>query len=136
MAQKEAKKVGVNFNFKRVANNLQKQYGKKVENAVEKAANNAKQQVNQVRNSNKFKQNQKVANKATFKSVINNIQTQLTAQLEKVPNAQAKKNLIALLDNGAKQAKDRLRSQGLLAKNIKNTVNAKLPEAQNEGAKL
>merc|ERR1712001_371179 len=136
MAQREAKKLGITFNFKRLSNNLQRQYGKKVENAIENTANNAKNTYAKASNSKQNKQFQKQASQATFNGVITRIQNQVKKQLNQVPNKQAKDNLIALLNNGAKQAREQLKKQQLLDQNIKNTVNAALPKVQGEGAKL
>merc|ERR1711972_910239 len=76
------------------------------------------------------------AKKASFNSVVTNVQTQLKQQLRKIPNAQAKQNLIALLDQGAKEAKTQLRKQGLLNKNVVNQAKAQLPAVEQQGALL
>merc|ERR1712115_281584 len=74
--------------------------------------------------------------KATFNSVVTNVQAELKKQLRNIPNAQAKKNLIALLDQGAKEAKSQLRKQGLGSKNIVNQAKAQIPKVEAQGALL
>merc|ERR1712233_9257 len=124
MAQKEAEKVGITFNFNKVQQNLKNQFDDKFVDQVESLANKAQQ----------------FANRATFNGVVNNIQRELKAQLRQIPNAPAKKNLISLLDQGAAEAKNRLNAEGLGNKNIKKTAqqeyNKRLPQAQAEQAKL
>merc|ERR1712117_340184 len=109
MAQKIGKEHGINFNFKNVANGLQKKYANKAQKA----------------------------SKATFNGILNNIQNQAKAQLQKIKDPKARKNLIALLDNGAQQAKDQLKKQRLLHANIKKTVETKVaPQLKERGGKL
>ena len=98
MAQQEAKKVGIKFNFKQVMNKVQAQYEAPAKQAINKAANNAQaqiqSQINQAKNNPQVQKLQNRAQTATFNSVISNIQNQLKKQLQKVPNNKAKKNLI------------------------------------------
>merc|ERR1712178_214432 len=91
---------------------------------------------NQAKNNQNFQKLQNQAQSATFNSVVSNIQKELKKQLQNVPNKQAKKNLISLLDQGAKEAKSALQKQQLLNKNIKKQVQAQKPFLQEEGGKL
>merc|ERR1711972_1042571 len=122
MAQQEAKKVGIKFNFNQVMNNINRQYADAAANAIESAASDAETEFNArnaaVRADPEFQRQVNAAKKASVNSVVNSIQAELKKQLQNIDNAQAKKNLNALLDQGAKEAKDQLRKQGLLNKNI------------------
>merc|ERR1712130_586369 len=124
MAQTEASKVGINFDFNQVGRSLQAKYGNQVVQYVENAAGNAQKTYKKTVNNPQFKQQQKKASKLNFNQAIDAIKAELNNQLQKVPNKEAKKNLVALLNNGAKQAKAQLRKQSLLQKNIQKTVNA------------
>merc|ERR1712130_39291 len=144
MAQKEAEKVGITFNFNKVQQNLKNQFDDEFVDQVESLANKAEQAANSqaaaVQQNPNVKKAQQFANRATFNGVVNNIQRELKAQLRQIPNAPAKKNLISLLDQGAAEAKNRLNAEGLGNKNIKKTAqqeyNKRLPQAQAEQAKL
>ena len=140
MAQKEAKKVGITFNFKKVMKNINQQYAGKAQNAIEGAAAAAENEFNArqaaVQANPEFQSKVNQAKKASFNSVVTNVQTELKKQLQNIPNAQAKKNLIALLDQGAKEAKTQLRKQGLLNKNVVNQAKAQLPAVEQQGALL
>merc|ERR1711972_565693 len=93
MAQKEAKKVGINFNFNRVMNNINRQYGEAAQNAIESAASNAEKEFNArnaaVRADPEFQRQVNAAKKASFNSVVSSIQAQLKKQLQNIDNAQA-----------------------------------------------
>merc|ERR1712072_902811 len=95
MAQKEAKKVGIKFNFNQVMNNIERQYKDAAVNAIESAASDAQNKANAqiaAAQANQEVQRQlNIAKKASFNSVVTNVQTQLKQQLRKIPNAQAKK---------------------------------------------
>ena len=140
MAQKEAKKVGITFNFKKVMKNINEQYAGAAEDAIESAAAAAQNEFNSrqaaVQANPEFQSKVNQAKKASFNSVVTNVQTQLKQQLQNIPNAQAKKNLIALLDQGAKEAKTQLRKQGLLNKNVVNQAKAQIPAVEQQGALL
>merc|ERR1711972_494377 len=140
MGQQEAKKVGIKFNFNQVMNNINRQYADAAANAIESAASDAENEFNNrkaaAQANPKFQRQVNQAKKASFNSVVNNIQAQLKKQLQNIPNAQAKKNLNALLDQGAKEAKDQLRKQGLLNKNIVKQAKAQIPKVEAQGALL
>merc|ERR1711972_462561 len=140
MAQQEAKKVGIKFNFNQVMNNIERQYKDAAANAIESAASDAENEFNNrkaaARANPEFQRQVNQAKKASFNSVVTNVQTQLKQQLRKIPNDQAKQNLIALLDQGAKEAKTQLRKQGLLNKNIVKQAKAKIPAVEQQGALL
>merc|ERR1712187_80704 len=136
MAQQEAKKFGIKFNFKQVMNNVQSKYEVPAKKAINKAANNAQAQINQAKNNPDVQKLQNQYQSATFNSVVTIIQNELKKQLQNVPNKQAKKHLISLLDQGAKEAKTALQKQQLLNKNIKKQVEAQKPFLQQEGGKL
>merc|ERR1712178_450866 len=124
MAQQEAKKIGITFNFKKVMNNIERQYADAAANAIESAASDAENEFNArqaaVQADPEFQKQVNQAKKASFNSVVTKVQAQLKKQLQNIPNAQAKKNLNALLDQGAQEAKSQLRKHGLLNKNIVN----------------
>ena len=140
MAQQEAKKVGIKFNFNQVMNNIQRQYAGAAANAIESAASDAENEYNNrkaaAQANPEFQKQVKQAKKASFNSVVTKVQAQLKKQLQNIPNAQAKKNLNALLDQGAKEAKSQLRKQGLLNKNIVNQAKAQIPTVKAQGALL
>merc|ERR1711976_461369 len=140
MAQQEAKKIGITFNFKKVMNNINRQYGETAQNAIESAASDAENEFNArqaaVQADPEFQRQVKQAKKASFNSVVTKVQAELKKQLQNIPNAQAKKNLNALLDQGAKEAKSQLRKQGLLNKNIVNQAKAQIPAVKAQGALL
>ena len=140
MAQQEAKKVGIKFNFNQVMNNIQRQYAGAAANAIESAASDAENEYNNrkaaAQANPEFQKQVKQAKKASFNSVVTKVQAQLKKQLQNIPNAQAKKNLNALLDQGAKEAKSQLRKQGLLNKNIVNQAKAQIPAVEAQGALL
>jgi len=121
-------------------NNIERQYKDAAVNAIESAASDAQNKANAqiaAAQANPEVQRQlNIAKKASFNSVVTNVQTQLKQQLRKIPDAQAKKNLIALLDQGAKEAKTKLRQQGLLNKNVVNQAKAQLPAVEQQGALL
>merc|ERR1711997_1046780 len=131
-----AKRVGIDFKFNTVKNKLRRQYNDQVVNAIENTANDAQNKYDKASKNRQNKQFQNKASKATFNGIITRIQTQVTKQLNQVPNKQAKDSLIALLNNGAKRARDQLKKEQLLNQNIKDTVNGALPRVQKEGAKL
>merc|ERR1711972_993913 len=97
MAQQEAKKVGINFNFNRVMNNINRQYGEAAQNAIESAASDAENEFNArnaaVRADPEFQRQVNAAKKASFNSVVNSIQAELKKQLQNIDNAQTKKIL-------------------------------------------
>merc|ERR1712117_125145 len=128
---------GINFNFQNVANGLQRKYANKAQKAIEAGAKNAQKKFNAQKNSQQARQFEQKANKATFNGILNNIQNQAKAQLQKIKDPKARKNLLALLDNGAQQAKDQLKKQRLLHANIKKTVETKVaPQLKERGGKL
>merc|ERR1712154_580825 len=92
----------------------------------------AKKTYNQQVNSQEFQANKEAASKLTFNKAINAVQNQVTKQIKKIPNQQAKTNLIALLKNGAKEAKAELQNRKLLTKNIQETVEKKIPDAKEQ----
>merc|ERR1711972_827834 len=116
-------------------NKVEAKYKAPAKQAINKAANDAQAQI-QSKNNQNFQKLQNQAQSATFNSVVSNIQKELKKQLQNVPNKKAKKNLISLLDEGAKQAKSALQKQQLLNKNIKKQVQAQKPFLQQEGGKL
>merc|ERR1712115_345928 len=128
------------FNFNTVMNNINRQYADAAQAAIESAAAAAENQFNtqkaNAESNPEFQKGVKQAQKATFNSVVTNVQAQLKKQLRNIPNAQAKKNLIALLDQGAKEAKSQLRKQGLGSKNIVNQAKAQIPKVEAQGALL
>merc|ERR1712066_230678 len=139
-AQKAAKKVGIKFNFQNVLNNLENQYGDTVVAAVENLATNAEQKANEnvavAKQNPEFKNAQRFANQATFNKVVGTMQRGLKQQLKKIPNNEAQKNLIKLLDQGAAEAKKQLNKYDLGTKNVIKTVNnqynGRLPEAKQQ----
>merc|ERR1712178_37147 len=134
MAQQEAKKVGIKFNFNQVMNNIERQYADAAANAIESAASNAENEFNArqvaVQADPEFQKQVNQAKKASFNSVVTKVQAELKKQLQNIPNAQAKKNLNALLDQGAQEAKSQLRKHGLLNKNIVNQAKAQIPAVE------
>merc|ERR1712061_670242 len=133
MAQDQAKKYGINFNYEKVINSINRKHGAQAKQALNKAADNAEKQFNQLQNQVQSNPNVQKFQNQTPNKVITKIQTELKKQLNKVNHAQAKKSLTNLLNQGAQEAKDQLKSQGLLNKNIKNQVDAKLPELEQNG---
>merc|ERR1711912_116299 len=116
---------------------FKKKYANKAQKAIEAGAKNAQKSFNAQKNSVRAQQFQQKASKATFNGILNNIQNQAKAQLQKIKDPKARKNLLALLDNGAQQAKDQLKKQRLLHANIKKTVETKVaPQLKERGGKL
>merc|ERR1711972_1254462 len=109
MAQQEAKKVGIKFNFNQVMNNIERQYKDAAANAIESAASDAENEFNNrkaaAQANPEFKKQVKQAKKATFNSVVTNVQTELKKQLQNIPNAQAKKILSLFLTKVLKKPK-------------------------------
>ena len=111
LGQKEAKKVGVNFDFKQVTNNVATKYGQQTQDAVESIQKKAASVMIQE------------YSKKSYPGVIpnspTNIQNSLKKQLNKIPHAQAKKNLNNLLSQTAKEAI-----------NERKELNGKIPQVQ------
>merc|ERR1712061_388064 len=58
MAQDQAKKYGINFNYEKVIHSINRKHGAQAKQALNKAANNAEKQFNQLQN--QVKSNPKV----------------------------------------------------------------------------
>merc|ERR1712026_182034 len=135
--QKEAKKYGVNINPQKIANQLQKEYGAQVKSGFNNAVKQGQQAYNnapgQLKNNQNFQQAKNFANKATFSQVLATVQKELTNQIKKIDNPKVVKNLNALVNSGAAEAKNQLKNAGIKANaNIKNTANKELKKAQNQ----
>merc|ERR1711972_1308163 len=134
---KEAKKYGLDINFKKIANQLEKEYGAQVKSGINKAVKQGQQAYNnapaQLNNNENFVKAQKFANKATFSQVLNTVQKELKNQIKKIDNPKVVNNLNALVNSGAAEAKNQLKKAGIKANsNIKNTANKELKKAQNQ----
>merc|ERR1712178_532320 len=134
---KEAKKYGVNINFQKIANQLQKEYGAQVESGINKAVKQGQQAYNnapaQLNNNKNFQKAQNFAKKATFGQVLATVQKELKNQIKKIDNPKVVNNLNALVNSGAAEAKSQLKKAGIKANaNIKNTANKELKKAQNQ----
>merc|ERR1712031_47320 len=65
MAQDQAKKYGINFNYEKVINSINRKHGAEAKQALNKAANNAEKQFNQSQNQVQSNSNvQKLQNQA------------------------------------------------------------------------
>lgn len=109
---------------------LEKQYGKKVQSAVQEAAvkaeSLAKNGQADIKNNQNIAEAQKLANSATFGSVLNRIQNALKDQVKNIPNQQVKNSLNSIVNQGAAEAKKAMKANKLgLNKNIKKTITTK-----------
>merc|ERR1712046_482130 len=105
MAQDQAKKYGINFNYEKVINSINRKHGAQAKQALNKAANNAEKQFNQLQNQVQSNPNVQKFQNQTPNKVITKIQTELKKQLNKVNNAQAKKVLLIFLTKVPKKPK-------------------------------
>merc|ERR1711957_510811 len=136
LAQAEGKKYGIEFDLSAVYASLNKQYGKQVKTAVNdqvaKAQGFAKN--NQIeanlQKNQKLKNVQKTAKAATFEGILGRIQKELKDQVKNIPNKQVQKSLNSIVTQGAKEASNAMRANGLRG-NIKKNVQKKFN--QNKG---
>ena len=130
LAQSEGAKYGIDFDLNAVYASLEKQYGKKVQSAVQEAAvkaeSLAKNGQADIKNNQNIAEAQKLANSATFGSVLNRIQNALKDQVKNIPNQQVKNSLNSIVNQGAAEAKKAMKANKLgLNKNIKKTITTK-----------
>jgi len=117
LAQSEGKKYGIDFDLTAVYESLNKQYGKQVQSAVKGAAAKAQNLANngesQLENNQNIKKAQKFAQSATFDGVLAQVQKALKQQVKNIPNKQVQKSLTSIVTQGAKEAKNQMRANGL-----------------------